>query len=87
MIKFCKGEKVIVRDCDNNAKINRIWEVSNERIYVCSDHQYQLLKEGVSSIIAIGFPKEDVFSFAKNHISDIANLSIVNWADLISFAN
>ena len=56
-----KGQTVWIRDFHGVIHRRRLWEVGKGAIYVTNDEQFERLTKGLTALIPIGFPKEDVF--------------------------
>ena len=54
------GHRVKVRCADGRLHNNVVWRVVNGLAYLCSDRQYEALREGQWAPPPIGFPLEDV---------------------------
>jgi len=59
------GEKVIVRAFGNEPLVRRVWEVTRDKVYICSDESFERIKaEGYQpDCFPIGFPPENVFRY------------------------
>lgn len=55
-----RGDLVIVEMAKGRRENRRVWGVSGDLVYCCTENQYHLKFSGQDSLPAIGFPKEDV---------------------------
>jgi hypothetical protein len=53
---LCKGKRVVARCHDGTERENVVWETGKDVVYLCSEAQFQALKEGRSAAPPIGFP-------------------------------
>lgn len=58
-----KGQMVIIRSFGDKPLIRRVWDTSENLVYITNDKQFQLLIEGKKAIEPIGFPREDIFQY------------------------
>lgn len=54
-----RGAKAIAQSLDGEVEL-RVWEVTSDTVYLCSERQYTALSEGRTAPMPIGFPKSDV---------------------------
>jgi len=62
------GETVLVREFGGRPVICKVWEVTREKVYICTEENFEILKAHKdkpfpSNRFPIGFPKEDVFRY------------------------
>ena len=62
------GETVLVREYGGRPVICKVWEVTREKVYICTEENFEKLKAHKdrpfpSNCFPIGFPKEDVFRY------------------------
>lgn len=62
------GEIVLVREFGGTPVVCRVWEVTREKVYICTREKFERLKEHKdkpfpSNCFPIGFPKRDVFRY------------------------
>ena len=58
-----KGDKVIVRAFRNKPLVRRVWEVTSDVIFICSEENYNALSSGNEGLLPVGFPREDVYRY------------------------
>jgi hypothetical protein len=57
-----KGDAVLAKVASGEWVHRRVWSVSEDIVYLCSDRLYEDLLIGASRLWPIGFPLEDVQS-------------------------
>lgn len=62
------GEIVLVREIGGTPVICRVWEITTQRVYVCTEETFNRLKAHKDrpfpdNCFPVAFPKEDVFRY------------------------
>ncbi len=80
-----KGDKVIVQAFGGEPLIRRVWEVSPEAVFICSEENYHTLARGEEGLWPVGFLKEFVFCY--NSEIDLENWRSAPalWGQLIPY--
>ena len=58
-----KGDTVVVRAFGGEPKIVRVWEIKEGFILICSEENYETLRNGSKGLMPVGIPKNDVFRY------------------------
>jgi hypothetical protein len=75
-----KGDKVIVRAFRNKPLVRRVWEVTPEAVFICSEENYQTLASGKDGLLPVGFPREYVYRYNAK-----INLDQISWNQLSQY--
>lgn len=80
------GETVLVREIGDTPVVCRVWEVTTNRVYVCTEDAFNKLKEHKDepfpeNCFPVAFPKEDVFHY--NSSVDMADPAL--WRKLSNY--
>jgi hypothetical protein len=59
-----KGDKVIVRTSQNKPLVRRVWEVTSDAVFICSEENYRALEKGEDGLSPVGFPREYVYRYS-----------------------
>ncbi len=66
-----RGERVIVRTADSKLVVRKIWEITHDKIFICSSEMFESFSaleasgmEFLADAFPIGFPKCDVYHYA-----------------------
>jgi hypothetical protein len=78
-----KGDTVIVRSFGDKPLVRRVWEVTSEIVFICSEENYNVLSSGKEGLLPVGFPREYVYRYnPKINIS-----SRISWDNLAIYEN
>jgi len=58
-----KGDKVVVLSSKDKLLIRRVWEATQDVVYICSEENYQTLSDGKQGLLPVGFPREFVYRY------------------------
>jgi hypothetical protein len=58
-----KGDIVIVRSFGDKPLVRRVWEVTSEIVFICSEENYNVLSSGKEGLLPVGFPREYVYRY------------------------
>lgn len=61
-----KGDLVIVRAFGGKPLVRRVWEVVDDKVYICNEETFQNLLKGFDAFVPVGFPKSDVFYYTED---------------------
>lgn len=78
-----KGDIVLVRSFRDRPLIRRVWEVTSESVFICSEENYRNLSSGKEGLLPVGFPREYVYSY--NPKIDISKPIL--WDKLTAYEN
>lgn len=56
-----RGEQVIVKDYKGRPWVRRVWDSTEDIVFLTNDLQYELLKTGRVALEPLGCPRKDVF--------------------------
>lgn len=76
-----KGDKVIVRAFKDRPLVRRVWEVTEDAVFICSEENYKVLTSGEDGLLPVGFPREYVYRY--NAKIDLNNIT---WNQLNTYA-
>lgn len=62
-----QGNKVLVRLADGSTATRLVWETAKGLVYLVSERQFGMLKDGHPAPPPIGFPIEDVTPLEEAH--------------------
>lgn len=76
-----RGDTVVVRAYGEEPLVRRVWEWTDEAVFVCNEEYYQALASGSNEWLCVGFPRRDVFQVP---MFDLALLSVDKslWSNL-----
>lgn len=77
-----RGDKVIVRSYGNKPLVRRVWEVTPDAIFICSEENYKTLIRGEDGLLPVGFPREFVYRYNSN-----VNVKSIAWDKLTVYEN
>ncbi len=76
-----QGQMVICRDCDGLPLARRIWEESDDYVYIHDEVNFQKHAHGTEALAPVGFPVQDVFVFSEHLMPQIVAATIM-WQEL-----
>jgi hypothetical protein len=62
--RFSRGDRVLVRDSVGQWLERRVWDATDNVVYVCTDRLFDALRAGRCLTPPVGFPKGDVTAAA-----------------------
>jgi hypothetical protein len=69
-----QGDLVIVRSYGGVPLVRRVWEEDKRGVYITDDVHFKLLATGESSVLPVGFPRQDVFRYDPS-LAELVTLS------------
>lgn len=72
------GETVVVRELGGTPVICKVWEVTAQKVYVCTEETFNKLKKHKdkpfpANCFPVAFPKEDVFRYNSKQKGQLTN--------------
>ncbi len=68
-----RGDIVIVRAHKNEPLARRVWEVTDQAVFICSEENFQVLSAGEPGLWPVGFKREDVFCYDGDILNELTN--------------
>ncbi len=58
-----QGQIVVCRDFRSEPLVRRVWNETQEKVYIHDEHNYEMHLRGNDFLEPVGFPVEDVFVY------------------------
>lgn len=68
-----RGDIVIVRAHKNEPLARRVWEVTAQAVFICSEENFQVLSAEEPGLWPVGFKREDVFCYDGDILNKLTN--------------
>jgi hypothetical protein len=81
-----KGELVVVKDVNGSPLVRRVWDCSENGVYIHSEEEWQKRINGEKSLEPVGFPIEDVFQYDAKAKAELASQK-PSWEKLTPFSS
>lgn len=72
-VLLMRGDIVIVRAFRNEPLVRRVWEVTSQAVFICSEENFQALSAGEPGLWPVGFAREDVFCYDVDILNELTN--------------
>jgi len=80
-----RGDTVIIRAFRDQARVLRVWGVTEEAVYACNKEQYQRRADGIQALDPVGFPRRDVFVYDAVLLEQL-RAGTIQWSNLQTYA-
>jgi hypothetical protein len=58
-----RGDRVVVRAYGDTPLIRRVWEVTEQAVYIHNEENYRKHAKGIATVDPVGLRREDVFIY------------------------